>query len=250
MVDPGSGAPPADGRGGGRTSTRLLLVRHAVTAQTGPLLSGRTPGIDLSEAGREQAAGLAARLEAVPVDAVYASPMERTMQTAAPIAAGHGVAVRPVDGLIEADYGEWTGGALTDLARTELWGTVQRAPSRARFPAGEALTAMQARIVAALDALVDRHPGATVVAVSHADPLKAAVAHYTGLPLDLFQRIAISPASVTVLDVGPAGSVLLACNAVVDLASILVTDGGGPGVGTVVGEAHAPDPDPAGGGHG
>ncbi len=215
------GAPPTDGRDAGPPPTRLLLVRHAVTEQTGPLLSGRTPGIDLSDAGRDQAEALAGRLAAVPIAAVYSSPMERTRQTAGAVAARHALAVEEVEGLLEADYGDWTGGALAELARTELWSTVQRAPSRARFPGGEALTAMQARIVVALDALVAAHPGQTIVAVSHADPLKAAIAHLTGLHLDLFQRIVLSPASVSVVDVGPIGAVLLTCNATADLAALL-----------------------------
>ncbi len=263
MVSAAPGAPSTDGHGDGHddgssttastapcaspsttpsttsaASTRLLLVRHAVTAQTGPLLSGRTPGIDLSDAGREQAASLGQRLAAVPLAAVYASPMERTLQTALAVAAPHRLQVEVVDGLLEADYGEWTGGVLSELARTELWSAVQRAPSRVRFPRGEALTAMQARIVAALDALVAAHPGDTVVAVSHADPLKAAIAHYTGLHLDLFQRIVLSPASLSVLDVGPAGAALLTCNATADLGSLLAA----PAAGADEGEGAAAGP--------
>lgn len=215
------GAAVTDGRVGGTAPTRLLLVRHAVTAQTGPLLSGRTPGVDLSERGREQAAALGARLAALPVAAVYSSPMERTVQTAEAVAAHHGLEVRVDEGLIEADYGDWTGAALADLARSELWSAVQRTPSRVRFPGGEPLTAMQSRVVGALDVLVASHPGQTVVAVSHADPLKAAIAHYTGLHLDMFQRLVLSPASVSVLDVGPGGASLLTCNATADLSGLL-----------------------------
>lgn len=181
-------------------STRLVLVRHAVTEQTGPMLSGRTPGIDLSDAGREQAEAVAQRLAALPVAVVFASPIERTMQTARAIAARHGLDVSMLPGLIEADYGEWTGGMLAELAKTDLWKVVQRTPSRARFPGGETLAGMQARIVAALDDLVAEHRGELIVVVSHADPIKAAIAHYTGLHLDLFQRIVVSPASVTVLE--------------------------------------------------
>ena len=132
-----------------------------------------------------------------PVAAVYASPIERTTQTAEAVAARHGLAVKALPGVIEADYGEWTGGKLAELAKTDLWKTVQRAPSRARFPGGESLAEMQTRMVAALEAVVADHPGELVVVVSHADPIKAAIAHYTGVHLDLFQRIVVSPASVT-----------------------------------------------------
>ena len=193
-------------------ATRLVLARHAVTAQTGPLLSGRAPGIDLSERGREQAEALGKRLADLPVAVVYASPIERTTQTAEAVAQHHGLTVRALPGVIEADYGEWTGGKLSDLAKTDLWKTVQRAPSRARFPGGESLAEMQLRMVSALELVVADHPGELVVVVSHADPIKAAIAHYTGVHLDLFQRIVVSPASVTVFELSAHGAAMLKCN--------------------------------------
>jgi probable phosphomutase (TIGR03848 family) len=191
---------------------KLVLARHAVTAQTGPLLSGRAPGIDLSEDGRGQAEALGKRLAEMPVAAVYASPIERTTQTAQAVASHHGLEVQPLPGVIEADYGEWTGQKLSDLAKTDLWTVVQRSPSRASFPGGESLAAMQARMIAALDAVVVDHPGELVVVVSHADPIKAAIAHYTGVHLDLFQRIAVAPASVTAFEFGAHGVAMLKCN--------------------------------------
>ncbi|MEX2256994.1 MAG: MSMEG_4193 family putative phosphomutase [Acidimicrobiia bacterium] len=194
------------------TATRLVLARHAVTAQTGPLLSGRAPGIDLSDEGRRQAEALGQRLAALPVAVVYASPIERTTQTAEAVARHHGLPVLPLVGVLEADYGEWTGQKLADLAKTDLWKVVQRTPSRASFPEGESLAAMQARMVAALDAVVAQHPGELVVVVSHADPIKAAIAHYTGVHLDLFQRIVVSPASVTAFAFGGHGIGMLKCN--------------------------------------
>jgi len=192
--------------------TRLVLARHAVTAQTGPLLSGRQPGIALSDEGRRQAAALADRLAPLPVAAVYASPIERTTETAQAVAQRHQLAVRALEGVLEADYGEWTGQKLADLAKTDLWKVVQRAPSRASFPGGESLAAMQARMVQALEGVVADHPGALVVVVSHADPIKAAIAHYTGVHLDLFQRIVVNPASVTAFAFSGAGVALLKCN--------------------------------------
>lgn len=178
-------------------ATRLVLIRHAVTAETGSVLSGRTPGIDLSEEGRAQAKEVGERLAGLPVAAVYASPIERTFQTAEAIAEPHDLDVRLLEGVVEADYGDWTGGKLVDLAKTDLWRTVQRAPSRATFPSGESIRAMQARAVDALDRVVDGHAGDLVVVVSHSDVIKAAAAHYLGTPLDLFQRLVVSPASVT-----------------------------------------------------
>jgi probable phosphoglycerate mutase len=153
-----------------------------------------------------------ARLAGLPVQVVYASPIERTMQTAHAIAAHHGLTVVPLEGVIEADYGDWTGGKLAELAKTDLWKTVQRAPSRARFPDGESIAEMQSRMVTALEAVVAEHPGALVVVVSHADPIKAAIAHYTGVHLDLFQRIVVSPASVTVFELSAHGAAMVKCN--------------------------------------
>lgn len=189
-----------------------MLARHAVTAQTGPLLSGRAPGIDLSESGRAQATALGVRLAGLPVAAVYASPIERTTQTAAAVAAPHGLDVLALDGVLEADYGEWTGQKIADLAKTDLWKVVQRAPSRATFPGGESLAAMQARMVATLEEIVARHPGEIVVIVSHADPIKAAIAHFGGVHLDLFQRVVVSPASVTVFEFSGHGVSMVKCN--------------------------------------
>jgi probable phosphomutase (TIGR03848 family) len=200
--------------------TRLILVRHGVTAHTGPLLSGRMPGIDLSEKGIEQAQAAAERLSVLTVSTVYASPIERTAQTASYIAARLGLEVQPLPGVIEADYGDWTGGKIVDLAKTDEWKVVQAAPSRAVFPGGESLRAMQSRMVDALDAVVAAHPHETVVVVSHADPIKSAIAHYTGMHLDLFQRLHVSPASVTVFDFHAYGALLVKCNDTGGLAEL------------------------------
>ena len=193
--------------------TTILLVRHGQTATTGKVLPGRARGLHLSDKGREQADGAAQRIAGLSaVDAVYTSPLERTRETAAPIAVARGL--RPVaeKGLLECDFGEWTGASLRRLMRKREWATVQRAPSTFRFPGGESFTEMQHRIVSALDRLRAAHPGATIVCVSHADPIKAAVAHALGTPLDLFQRIVISPCSVSAVAWGGAGPIVLAVN--------------------------------------
>ena len=192
--------------------TRLVLVRHAVTHHTGGKLSGRMAGIDLTDEGRAQAARTAERLAPVDITTIYSSPIERTMQTATAIASHHQVAVLEHVGVIEAEYGEWTDCELKDLAKTDEWKVVQAAPSRARFPGGESITEMQARMVAALNSIVAAHPHETTVVVSHADPIKSAIAHFTGVHLDLFQRIHVSPASVTVFEFHPYGVTMLKCN--------------------------------------
>jgi probable phosphomutase (TIGR03848 family) len=215
ITDSAATEPAADGaeaKTEAKAPTRLILVRHAVTAHTGPLLSGRMPGIDLSEKGVGQAEAAAARLAKLPIAAIYASPIERTTQTARCIAAHHNLEVQALPGVIEADYGDWTGGKIADLAKTDEWKVVQVTPSRAQFPGGESIRAMQSRMVDALDAVVAAHPNETVVVVSHADPIKSAIAHYTGMHLDLFQRLHVSPASATVLDFHAYGVLLVKCN--------------------------------------
>ena len=131
---------------------------------------------------------------------------------AAPIAKAVKKRVRTDAGLIECDFGTWTGANLKDLAKLPEWKTVQRYPSGFRFPKGESFAEMQARITGAIDRLVARHPGGTVVAVSHADPIKAAVAQALGTHLDLFQRIVISPCSVTAILYTATGPVVLSVN--------------------------------------
>jgi probable phosphoglycerate mutase len=207
--DDAAAAPPTDEA---PAVTRVLLVRHAVTRETGPVLSGRKPGIDLSEEGRAQAEALGERLRDLPVSAVYASPIERTVQTAAAVAKHHGLDVRVLEGVVEAEYGAWTGQPIKDLARTDLWRQVQVAPSLARFPDGESIREMQSRAVDAVQRVATDHVGELVVVVSHADVIKAVVAYYAGMHLDQFQRLVISPASVTGLLVGPLGAAVVKWN--------------------------------------
>jgi probable phosphomutase (TIGR03848 family) len=199
-----------------RTSPRptlVLFVRHGQTPTTGKTLPGRAPGLHLADAGREQAGAVAGRIAALKqVDAVYASPLERTRETAAPIAKARGLRVAVDRGLLECDFGEWTGAELKALQKRPEWAAVQRYPSGFRFPGGESFPEMQTRIVTAVDRLRRRHPGGVVVAVSHADPIKAAVADAVGTHLDLFQRIVVSPCSVTAVAYGDAGPVVLTVN--------------------------------------
>ena len=191
----------------------MLFVRHGQTPTTGATLPGRAAGLSLADAGRQQAEAVAAHIgELKRVDAVYASPLERTRETAAPIARARKLRVVRERGLLECDFGEWTGKALKDLMKLPEWRTVQRYPSGFRFPGGESFVEMQARMVSTVGRLVAAHPGGVVVAVSHADPIKAVVADALGTHLDLFQRIVISPCSVTAVAYGSEGPVVLAVN--------------------------------------
>jgi probable phosphomutase (TIGR03848 family) len=193
--------------------TTILLVRHGNTPTTGKVLPGRAKGLSLSDKGREQAENAALRIGALArVDAVYCSPLERARETAAPIAAARNLKPKIDRGLLECEFGDWTGAQLAKLSKLPEWSTVQRAPSTFRFPNGESFTEMQVRIVSALDRLRDAHPGGTIVCVSHADPIKAAVAHAVGTHLDLFQRIVISTCSISALAWSAHGPAVLAVN--------------------------------------
>jgi probable phosphoglycerate mutase len=205
------------------THTLVLLVRHGQTPTTGSTLPGRAKGLHLAEKGQAQAEAVAARIGALTnVDAVYASPLERTRETAAPIGRAVGQRVRVDKGLLECEFGEWTGRKLSELNKLPEWQTVQRYPSGFRFPGGESFSEMQQRMVATLDRLGAAHRGKAVVLVSHADPIKAAVAHALGTHLDLFQRIVVSPCSVTAILQTPTGPVVLAVNSTGDDLATLV----------------------------
>lgn len=180
-------------------ATLLLLVRHGQTPTTGAVLPGRAPGLHLSDRGRLQAERVAERLAGLPVSAIYSSPLERALETAEPAAACTGIAVDLSTGLTECDFGEWTGAALAELSGLPQWQNVQHTPSSFRFPGGESFQQMQARMVGTLEELRTTHAGGVVVCFSHADPIKAAIAHALGTHLDLFQRVVVSPGAVSVI---------------------------------------------------
>ncbi|MEL7159007.1 MAG: MSMEG_4193 family putative phosphomutase [Actinomycetota bacterium] len=200
-----------------RKPTTVLLVRHGRTPTTGQVLPGRAKGLHLSDEGIAQAERAAERIATLKrVKAVYASPMERTKETAAPIAKALGLRVRSNRGLLEAEFGSWTGRKLSDLMKLKEWSQVQSYPSGFRFPGGESFSEMQQRICGTLQHIVADHPGQTVVAVSHADPIKAAVADAMGTHLDLFQRIVVGPCSITAITYTPGGPIVLGVNSMGD----------------------------------
>ncbi len=180
----------------------VLLVRHGLTALTGPVLTGRTAGVDLDDRGREQAEALGARLRDVPLAAVVSSPLERCQQTADAVVAGRDVALKTDDRLLECGYGDWTGRELKVLAKDPLWKVVQNHPSAVTFPgeAGESLRQVQNRAVDAVrDWNTQLGSDAIWLACSHGDVIKSVVADALGMHLDMFQRIVIDPCSVTVI---------------------------------------------------
>ncbi|MGH2656672.1 MAG: MSMEG_4193 family putative phosphomutase [Actinomycetota bacterium] len=202
-------------------ATVLLLVRHGVTDATGKRLYGRTPGVHLSERGRVQADAVAERLAALPIRAVYTSPLERCRETAAPIARALGLRVRTDRGVLETDIGAWTGRTFGQIRRFGLWRQILTVPSSARFPQGESLAEVQARTVKALEAIASRHQTEIVVVVSHGDPIRLALAHYAGAHLDHFQRLEVAPGSVSAVAIGGLSPRVLRVNDTGDLSDLL-----------------------------
>lgn len=188
------------------TATTVIFVRHGQTPTTGKVLPGRAAGLALSETGRAQADAVAKRLAGTKgVAAVYASPLQRTRETAAPIARAVGQRVRVDKNLLECDFGNWTGGDLAKLRKKPEWKEIQSHPAGFRFPGGESFTEMATRMSVAVERYRRDHPGKVVVAVSHADPIKAAVAGALGVHLDLFQRIDVGPCSTTIVSYAGSG---------------------------------------------
>jgi len=192
----------------------LLLIRHGENdlAKRG-VLAGRLPGVHLNEAGRKQAQELAEALGRLPIKAVYSSPLERALETAEPLARALRIGIQRDPGLIESNVGRWEGKSVHRLALNKYWRIVQRSPSRAGHPGGESFVQTQTRVVSALEAICAKHKARDLIAcVMHSDPIKLAVAHYIGLPLDNFQRLVCDPASVTLLTLGPSSARLIWLN--------------------------------------
>jgi probable phosphoglycerate mutase len=179
----------------------ILLIRHATAEYKPGRLYGWTPGVHLSPHGRDEAKRLAERLEVVRLSAVYSSPLERCMETAEAVVSGRRLEVQVTEKLAEVRYGSWQGRTFRSLMKTPLWRTVQLMPSQARFPGpeGESLLELQRRGVEAVEEMRARHRRGVVAAFSHADMIKAIIAHYLGMHLDLFQRIHVETGSLSAI---------------------------------------------------
>jgi broad specificity phosphatase PhoE len=193
----------------------LLLIRHGENeyVKTGRL-PGHTPGIHLNEHGQKQALALAEALKDVPLAAVYSSPLERAIETATPIANARKLKIIRNSDLMDTRVGKWQGKSLAVLRLTRAWKIVQQAPSRFRFPEGESFIDLQVRIANALEGIIKLHnkPKNIIAVVFHADPIKLAVSHFLGLPLDHFQRLSCDTGSVTVLHINESGANLVKLN--------------------------------------
>lgn len=191
--------------------TVLLLIRHALCDPVGRSIAGRKPGIHLNPAGRSQAAALANRLAVLPISAIYSSPMERARETAEPVARRLGLKVQTEPGLDEIDFGEWTGRTLAELDVIPAWRAFNEERSTTRIPGGELIGEVLERALEACGRIsrTHRNPGAVVALVSHGDVLRALIAHFAGISLDLMRRIELSPASLSVVSLGPYPRLLL-----------------------------------------
>ncbi len=192
----------------------LLLIRHGENDFVKTYkLAGRLPGVHLNARGQKQAEALGEALKNVPLRAVYSSPLERTMETATPIASPRDLQIIPEPDLMDTDVGKWQGRSWKVLRLTKAWKVVQHSPSRFRFPEGEMFSETQLRVVNVLEKIIRKHrPQDVVAVVFHADPIKLAVAYFIGLPLDQFQRLGCDTGSVTMMAIGEMGANLMKLN--------------------------------------
>jgi len=192
----------------------LLLIRHGHNEYLKRRrFAGRLPGVHLSTSGQEQAQRLAGDLAPLPITAIFSSPLERALETAQPLATAKGLVIKTDPGLNEIDVGKWTGRRIDGLRSTRKWKVLQHTPSCMTFPDGESICQAQERIVRALDEICKHHRAKEMIAIFfHADPIKLAVAHFVGLPLDHYQRLTINPCSVTILKIRSDSAILLGLN--------------------------------------
>lgn len=186
--------------------TVFYLVRHGDNDSVGRGISGRRDGVHLNDRGRAQARAIAGRLAELAIEHVFSSPLERTRETAAPIAVRLGLDVKILDELTEVDFGDWTGMTFTELDADTRWRQFNRVRSVTRIPGGEMMIEVQARMVTVLERLRHAYPEARLAVVSHGDPLRVTLAYYAGIPLDMLQNIHVDLGSVSTLAVDDHGA--------------------------------------------
>jgi len=192
--------------------TTFLLIRHGMTDAVGKAITGRLPGVHLNEAGRRQADDLPGRLKRWKIDAIYSSPLERALETAAPAARKLGLKVMMSEALSEVDFGEWSGRSLAELDQTPEWRLYNTFRSSTRAPGGELATEVQTRMVEQLTRYSRQHPDQIVAVFSHADAIRLVLVHFLGMPIDLMHRIEIRPASISVVRLAEWGPQVLLMN--------------------------------------
>lgn len=190
--------------------TRILLIRHAIANTSPGELAGRRPGVGLNPRGQDQAVELVGRIRHVPLEAIYTSPLERARETAAPLARDRSLEAVTLPELQELDYGYWQGATPHSLSGDPYWETYNRARSLHRIPGGESLAEVQLRMLRTLEWLRAEHAGAGLAVISHADPIRALLAHLLGIPLDFVGRLEVRTASISLVDF-PGGNPVVRC---------------------------------------
>lgn len=192
--------------------TTFFLIRHGMNDRVGKSIAGRMPGVHLNVEGLGQAERLAERLAHERIQLIFSSPLERTVETARPLAEKLGLEIQISDALTEIDFGDWTGKTLEELALLPNWKQWNAFRSGTRIPNGELIAEVQLRMVSEIEKIRDEFPEGFVAIFSHCDPLKAALFYFLGLAPELFQRIEISPASVSVLTIDDFGAQVVRLN--------------------------------------
>ena len=201
---------------------RIYFVRHAENNMLqNKILAGRIPGIHLNNEGKENAMYLAERFRNKPIKAIYSSPLERTIETAQPIAEVLSIEVITTEGLLEIDFGSWQNTPFDILHTNPLWEKMRKMPSLVRFPDGESYVGAQFRVCQFIEELVLKYEtNDSIICVTHGDVIRLALSFYAGFPLDMIKRLSVSPASISVLSINPSGSRLLGVNIPIDKNSL------------------------------
>ncbi len=192
--------------------TRFLLIRHATTDSVGKRLSGRLPGIHLNEEGKMQAKLLAESLSGLPIAAIYSSPLERAVETAEPISTSLNFKIISKDDFVEINFGEWTNKTFEELQNEKQFQLFNSFRSNTRIPGGELMIEAQSRMISGIQKLCIQHQNETVAIISHSDLIKATIAFYAGIHLDMFQRIEINPASVSIIEIDDYSAKIILVN--------------------------------------
>jgi broad specificity phosphatase PhoE len=192
--------------------TTIYLIRHGNNDFAGKAIAGRTPGISLNREGKRQADRLAVRLAEEPIEVILSSPLERAIETAVPLAKRLNLDIQISDALNEIDFGDWTRQTFEHLETLPRWQQWNSFRSGTRVPDGELMLEVQLRMVAELHRLRKAYPEQTLALFSHGDPIRVALAYYLGVPLDLFQRIEVSPASISMLALSDFGARIVCLN--------------------------------------
>lgn len=190
----------------------FYFIRHGMCDPVGKTISGRAPGIHLNEEGVKQARAIGERLGGTPIRAIYSSPLERTRETAEPLARRLRLPVQTSEALLEIDYGAWTGLTLAELAPDPQWQHYNQFRSGQRIPGGELFLEVQSRVIGQLESWARRHAGESVALFSHCDVIRSAILHYLGGPVEFIMRLEIRPASISILHLSDSGPQLSLMN--------------------------------------